>query len=97
MSTVPAVTFRSYQQLQFVPISILDDQIVEGDEFFTAALLTPPTFRGVKLTSDPANISILDNDCELTIYYDNGCVVILISCIERRDHVTMCYGHVTIM
>ena len=67
MSTVPAVTFRSYQQLQFVPISILDDQIVEGDEFFTAALLTPPTFRGVKLTSDPANISILDNDCELTI------------------------------
>ena len=63
LTTVPVVEFQSFQQRQFVPVMILDDQIVEGDEQFIA-FLNPPTLRGVRLNTDPAIISILENDCE---------------------------------
>ena len=64
MSAVPVVNFLSFQQRQFVPIMILDDRIVEGDEHFLAELQILPTIRGVELTSDPVRITILENDCE---------------------------------
>ena len=62
MSRVPSVYFEPFQQRQFVPIGILDDQIVEGDESFFALLKSLQ--RGVELTSDPARITIRDNDCK---------------------------------
>ena len=64
VSSVPVVMLQSFQQRQFVPITILDDQIVEGDELFSVALQTLPNTRGVRLTAVSATISILENDCE---------------------------------
>ena len=64
VSSVPVVVLQSFQQRQFVPITILDDQIVEGDELFSVALQILPNTRGVRLIPAPATISILENDCE---------------------------------
>ena len=67
VSSVPVVVLQSFQQRQFVPITILDDQIVEGDELFSVALQILPNTRGVRLIPAPATISILENDCEYNI------------------------------
>ena len=64
MSSVPSVQFATFQQRQFVPIRILDDQIIEGDELFTLSLLVPPSVRGVLLNISHTQITILENDCE---------------------------------
>ena len=64
-STAPVVQLEPFQLRQFVPITILDDQIVEGDEHFSVALQTlPTTTRGVRLSSLSASVTILENDCE---------------------------------
>ena len=63
-SSVPPVQFESFQQRQFVPIEILDDQIIEGDELFTVYLSVPSSVRGVHLNNSRTQITILENDCE---------------------------------
>lgn len=64
VSSVPSVQFQTYQQLQFVPIRIIDDQIVEGDEYFNVSLQSSSLMRGVLLNPDPTHVTILENDCE---------------------------------
>lgn len=64
VSSVPSVQFQTYQQLQFVPIGIIDDQIVEGDEYFNVSLQSSSLMRGVLLNPDPTHVTILENDCE---------------------------------
>ena len=64
VATVPVVQFQSFQQRQFVPIMILDDQIVEGDEHFSVALQALPAIRGVVLAPGSVRVSILENDCK---------------------------------
>lgn len=66
VSTVSSVQFETFQSRQFVPITILDDQLVEGNESFIVNLETPSFQRGVRLTSDPAQIIIRENDCKCT-------------------------------
>ena len=63
LSQVPPVQFNTFDQRQFVQIRIFDDQIVEGDELFVVSLESSP-ISGVMLSSDPAHVTILENDCE---------------------------------
>ena len=67
-SEVSSVVFKSFQLTQFVPVSIIDDQIVEGDEIFEASLETGSLTRGVVISSDATIITILENDCKFIIH-----------------------------
>ena len=63
LSQVAPVQFNTFDQRHFVQIRIFDDQIVEGDELFVVSLESSP-IAGVILSSDPAHVTILENDCE---------------------------------
>ena len=58
------MVFESFRQTQFVTITIFDDQIVEGDETFEASLVTQPQLEGAVFSSQPALVTILENDCK---------------------------------
>ena len=56
--------FRSGQEKQCVNITILDDQLHEGRENFSATLTTKPSTVASRVTLDPhhAVVNIFDND-----------------------------------
>ena len=64
ISSVPTVQFETFQQRQFVPIRILDDMVVEGNESFNVSLFSSSPMRGVLLNSNPARVTIHENDCK---------------------------------
>ena len=54
-----------------MPVTILDDQVVEGDEIFEAFLVESGSLtRGVVFSSESTIITILENDCK-SVYAHN--------------------------
>ena len=64
-TTSQTVTFAPSETSRIVMVPIINDNVYEGLEQFTARLSLPAGATGVMLgTADTATVDITDNDCE---------------------------------
>ena len=64
-ATSQTVTFAPSETSRIVMVPIINDNVYEGLEQFTAQLSIPAGATGVMLgTADTATVDITDNDCE---------------------------------
>lgn len=61
-SLVTRVNFTSGENETTVSITITDDDIYEGSEYFTVGLRTTRDGTGIMFTQETATIAIIDND-----------------------------------
>ena len=63
------VTFQAEETSQVVMVPILFDNLLEGEEQFTAQLSRPADQHGVVLGTNTATVEITDDDCEILTSY----------------------------
>ena len=63
------VTFQAAEASQVVMVPILFDNLLEGEEKFTAQLSRPADQDGVVLGANTATVEIMDDDCEILTSY----------------------------
>ena len=63
--TTISLTFTENALSLGVPVNILNDTLLELDEFFTGNLRLPPGSRNIMLRPDRATATIIDNDAAI--------------------------------
>ena len=63
------VTFQAAEASQVVMVPILFDNLLEGEEQFTAQLSRPADQDGVVLGANTTTVEITDDDCEIITSY----------------------------
>ena len=64
-TTLETVTFLAAETSQVVMVPILFDNLLEGEEQFTAQLSLSAGQDGVVLGANTATVEITDDDCEI--------------------------------
>ena len=64
-TTSATVTFQAAETSQVVMVPILFDNLLEGEEQFTAQLSLPAGQDGVVLGANTVTVVITDDDCEI--------------------------------
>ena len=68
-TSLVTVTFQAAEASQVVMVPILFDNLLEGEEQFTAQLSRPADQDGVVLGANTATVEITDDDCEILTSY----------------------------
>ena len=74
-----------------VPVTIVDDDILENPETFSAVLTTGDP--SVLLDPDVATVTINDNDSEIYTSYLSACIILLPAFIEIKPFLLRCWYH----